>query len=307
MLSFLLFQRIAELFLIIFMGWFIVRAGILKSEDSRCLSMVLLYVITPSVLFNAFQMERTPEVVSMLGFSALLAVTFNIVLLLLARLAAVVFHMDVVEEASSAYPNSGNMAIPLVNAIFGPEWVVFVTLYNMVQNLFVWTHCRMFISGERKISLQKIVGNINIISIVLGALLFFLDIRLPQICGDALASVSSMLGPTAMLIVGMLMADLKLEDLKGYRHIWKPILFRLVVLPLVLVFLARALHLSSLNPQGETLVLVALIPAFAPSANVVAQFSQIYGRDAKYAGLINAVTMLLCIVTMPLLIAVYQM
>ena len=307
MLSLLLFQRIAELFLIIFMGWLIVKVGILKTEDSRCLSIILLYVITPSVFFNAFQMERTPEVVSMLGFSALLAVTCNMVLLLLARLAAVVFHMDVVEEASSAYPNSGNMAIPLVNAIFGPEWVVFVTLYNMVQNLFVWTHCRMFISGERKISLRKIVGNINIISIVLGALLFFLDIRLPQLLSDTFTSVNSMLGPTAMLIVGMLMADLKLEDLKGYRHIWKPILFRLVVLPLVLVFLARTLHLSSLHPQGETLVLVALIPAFAPSANVVAQFSQIYGRDAKYAGLINAVTMLLCIVTMPLLVAVYQM
>ena len=307
MLSLLLFQRIAELFLIIFMGWLVVKVGILKTEDSRCLSMILLYVITPSVFFNAFQIERTPEVVSMMGFSAILAVTFNAVMLLLARLAAVVFHMDVVEEASSGYPNSGNMAIPLVNAIFGPEWVVFVTLYNMIQNLFVWTHCRMFMSGERKFSLKKILWNINIIAILLGAALFFLDIRLPQLLSDTLTSVSSMLGPTAMLIVGMLMADLKLEDLKGYRRIWKPILFRLVVLPLALVFLTRLLHVSSMNPQGETLVLVALIPAFAPAANVVAQFSQIYDLDAKYAGLINAVTMLLCIVTMPLLVAVYQM
>ena len=293
MLSLLLFQRIAELFLMIFMGWIVVKVGVLKTEDSRCLSMILLYVITYCVFFNAFQIERTPEVVSMM--------------LLLARLAAVIFHMDVVEEASSAYPNSGNMTIPLVNAIFGPEWVVFVTLYNMIQSLFVWTHCRMFMSGERKFSLKKILWNINIIAILLGAALFFLDIRLPKILSDTLTSVSSMLGPTAMLIVGMLMADLKLEDLKGYRRIWKPVLFRLVVLPLVLIFLARVLHLSSLNPQRETLVLVALIPAFAPAANVVAQFSQIYDLDAKYAGLINAVTMLLCIVTMPLLVAVYQM
>lgn len=143
MLSLLLFQRIAELFLMIFMGWIVVKVGVLKTEDSRCLSMILLYVITSCVFFNAFQIERTPEVVSMMGFSAILAVAFNAVMLLLARLAAVIFHMDVVEEASSAYPNSGNMTIPLVNAIFGPEWVVFVTLYNMIQSLFVWTHCRM--------------------------------------------------------------------------------------------------------------------------------------------------------------------
>ena len=307
MLSLILFQRIAELFVIIFFGWLIVKVGILKSEDSRCLSMILLYIITPSVFFNVFQIERTPEVLSMMAFSAVLALTSNVLLILLGDLSAKLLHLDVVEEASIIYPNSGNMAIPLVSAIFGTEWVVFVTLYNMIQNLFVWTHCRMFVSGERKVSLRKILLNINILAILAGALMFFLNIQLPGIVHNALTSVGNMIGPAAMIIVGMLMADLKMEDLRAYRRIWKPTLFRLVVLPLVLVLLAKLLHISALNPQGETLVMTALIPAFAPAANVVAQFSQIYGRDAKYAGLINAVTMLGCIVSMPLLIAVYQM
>ena len=289
MLSLILFQRIAELFVIIFFGWLIVKVGILKSEDSRCLSMILLYIITPSVFFNAFQIERTPEVLSMMAFSAVLALISNVLLILLGDLSAKLLHLDVVEEASIIYPNSGNMAIPLVSAIFGTEWVVFVTLYNMIQNLFVWTHCRMFVSGERKVSLRKILLNINILAILAGALMFFLNIQLPGIVHNALTSVGNMIGPAAMIIVG------------------KPTLFRLVVLPMVLVLLAKMLHISALNPQGETLVMTALIPAFAPAANVVAQFSQIYGRDAKYAGLINAVTMLGCIVSMPLLIAVYQM
>ena len=315
MLSLILFQRIAELFVIIFFGWLIVKVGILKSEDSRCLSMILLYIIAPSVFFNAFQIERTPEVLAMMAFSAVLALISNVLLILLGRLSAKLLHLDVVEEASIIYPNSGNMAIPLVSAIFGTEWVVFVTLYNMIQNLFVWTHCRMFVSGERKVSLRKILLNINILAILAGALMFFLNIQLPGIVHNALTSVGNMIGPAAMIIVGMLMADLKMEDLRAYRRIWKPTLFRLVVtlmlrlvvLPLALVLLAKLLHISALNPQGETLVMTALIPAFAPAANVVAQFSQIYGRDAKYAGLINAVTMLGCIVSMPLLIAVYQM
>ena len=243
----------------------------------------------------------------MMAFSAVLALISNVLLILLGDLSAKLLHLDVVEEASIIYRNSGNMAIPLVSAIFGTEWVVFVTLYNMIQNLFVWTHCRMFVSGERKVSLRKILLNINILAILAGALMFFLNIQLPGIVHNALTSVGNMIGPAAMIIVGMLMADLKMEDLRAYRRIWKPTLFRLVVLPLALVLLAKLLHISALNPQGETLVMTALIPAFAPAANVVAQFSQIYGRDAKYAGLINAVTMLGCIVSMPLLIAVYQM
>ena len=134
MLSLILFQRIAELFVIIFFGWLIVKVGILKSEDSRCLSMILLYIIAPSVFFNAFQIERTPEVLSMMAFSAVLALISNVLLILLGDLSAKLLHLDVVEEASIIYPNSGNMAIPLVSAIFGTEWVVFVTLYNMIQN-----------------------------------------------------------------------------------------------------------------------------------------------------------------------------
>ena len=47
MLSLILLQQIAQLFIIIFLGWAIVKAGILKSEDSKTLSMVLLYIITP--------------------------------------------------------------------------------------------------------------------------------------------------------------------------------------------------------------------------------------------------------------------
>ena len=52
MLSLILLQQIAQLFIIIFLGWAIVKAGILKSEDSRVLSMLLLYVIIPLSLIH---------------------------------------------------------------------------------------------------------------------------------------------------------------------------------------------------------------------------------------------------------------
>ena len=44
MLSLILLQQIAQLFIIIFLGWAIVKAGILKSEDSRVLSLSLIHI-----------------------------------------------------------------------------------------------------------------------------------------------------------------------------------------------------------------------------------------------------------------------
>lgn len=94
---------------------------------------------------------------------------------------------------------------------------------------------------------------------------------------------------------------------RSYRQIWKPVLLRLIVLPVILVCVAKYSGLTTLASHGETLIIISLLSAVAPSANIVTQFSQMFGRDAHYASLINAVTMLLCIITMPLMITLFQM
>ena len=51
-ISILLAQQIAQLFLMIFMGFLIVKAGLLKDEDSKVLSKIVLYLIIPLSLIH---------------------------------------------------------------------------------------------------------------------------------------------------------------------------------------------------------------------------------------------------------------
>ena len=307
MLNLLLFQQIAKLFILIFLGWAIVKAGILKSEDSKTLSMLLLYIITPCVCISGFQVERTAENSQMMTLSLLSALLMNGLCILLGALAARLFHLDVVEEASIQYPNAGNLIIPLVHSIFGSEWVMYVTVYTMIQTILDWTHARILISGKKKISLRDLVCNVNILAIMLGLLLFVFQIQLPTVIGSAFSMAGDTIGPVAMLITGMLMAGINMQHLHAYRQIWKPVLLRLIVLPVILVCVAKYSGLTALAPHGETLIIISLLSAVAPSASIVPQFCQMFGRDARYASLISTVTMLLCIITMPLMISLFQM
>ena len=307
MLSLILLQQIAQLFIIIFLGWAIVKAGILKSEDSKTLSMVLLYIITPCVILNAFQIERTVDTVRMMELSLLSAVILSVLSIVLGGLLAKPFRLDIVETASVMYPNCTNMVIPLVIGAFGEDWVIYVTCYSMVQTILVWTHARILISGKRKISLRDLVCNVNILAIMLGLFLFVFQLRLPGVIQSAFSMAGDTIGPVAMLITGMLMAGIDMQRLRSYRQIWKPVLLRLIVLPVILVCVAKYSGLAALAPHGETLIIISLLSVIAPSANIVTQFSQMFGRDALYASLINTVTMLLCIITMPLMITLFQM
>lgn len=162
-------------------------------------------------------------------------------------------------------------------------------------------------AAKKRSSLRDLLCNVNILAIAIGLFLFVFQIRLPAVIRSAFAMAGNTMGPVAMLIIGMLMADMDMQHLRSYRQLWKPVLLRLIVLPVILVCVAKYSGLAALAPHGETLIIISLLSVIAPSANIVTQFSQMFGRDALYASLINTVTMLLCIITMPLMITLFQM
>ena len=84
-------------------------------------------------------------------------------------------------------------------------------------------------------------------------------------------------------------------------------ILRLVGIPLAAVALLKLSGLAHLVPDGQTILLVSLLATCTPSASTITQMAQIYGKDADYASAINVVTTLLCIFTMPLMVALYQL
>lgn len=44
------------------MGYAVVKVGLLKASDSRVLSVVMVYLVTPCAIINAFRIDDTPEI-----------------------------------------------------------------------------------------------------------------------------------------------------------------------------------------------------------------------------------------------------
>ena len=76
-ISILLMEQIFELFLMILMGFIIVKAGIVKEEDSKVLSKIVLYLIIPCVIINAFQVDYTKKTVNGLLIALAASGTFS--------------------------------------------------------------------------------------------------------------------------------------------------------------------------------------------------------------------------------------
>ena len=192
-------EQIVQLFLCIVLGWLLVRLHLLKPEDSRVLSKVCLYLVTPCVIINAFQLQRTPELLQGLALSLGAAIGIH-ALFVIATALLRPLRLTPVEQASLIYTNSGNLIIPLVTAVLGPEWVIYCSMFQLVQQFPMWSHCRIILSGDRNVSLKKILLNVNIISVFVGVLLFLLNLPLPTVIAGTMKSIASTIGPLSCLL-----------------------------------------------------------------------------------------------------------
>ncbi len=98
MISILLVRKIVSLFLIMLAGSGLVRAGIIKTEDSKILSLVSMYLILPAVIVGSFQIANAGEIKEGLLLAFESAAAIHILLLILSVPAKHIFSLKIMGE-----------------------------------------------------------------------------------------------------------------------------------------------------------------------------------------------------------------
>ena len=307
-ISVILAEKIAELFLIMMMGFVLVKAGLLKSSDSRIISVILVYLITPCMIIHSFQITATSEVISGLTFSFLTAFAVHILFIVFTEIFRKVTDLSVIEQLTLIYTNAGILVIPLVESLLGSEYVIYSSGFIAVQQILLWTHCRGKLCGDGSgIQWKKLILNINVLSMLAGGLLFALQIHLPELLGDTMETTGGMIGPMGMLLAGMLLADTSLRKVFARGKNYIPAVLRLLVFPALLLLLFKLTGISSMISDGKNILLVVFLACATPACATVTSMAQLYGGDAQYSSVLYALTTVLSIVTMPVMIGMYTL
>ena len=305
MISLLLVRKIVQLFLIMLLGYLLVKLKVLKSEESVVLSKISLYLVMPAIILTAFQVDFKPEIQEGLLLAFVAAIAIHAVLLVIGHGSGRLFKFEEIDIASIIYSNAGNLIIPIVTAVLGTEWVIYSTAFVSVQLIFLWTHCKLMFSKEKTPNIRKIILNVNMIAIFVGVLSMLSGIRLPALLNETLGSVGSMIGPLGMLITGMIVAGMDLKQIFTSKKVYVITFFRMILCPAIILLLLKLSNAGSLVANGTEILLITFLATVTPAASTVTQFAQVHDKNAEYAGAINIMTTLVCIVTMPLFVMLY--
>ena len=160
------------------------------------------------------------------------AVLVHVLFLILTTILKQVLRLDTIERATVIYSNAGILVIPLVQDLLGKEYVIYSSAYIAVQLVLIWTHCKNMICEEDRLEWKKVFLNVNIISIIVGVILFICRIQMPSGVQDVMDMMNNMIGPIGMLLAGMVIADVPLKIVFTKKRNYLSTVLRLIVYPI---------------------------------------------------------------------------
>lgn len=133
--------QVGVMFLLMAIGVFIRKKGIVSVESARQFSNFALFIITPALLVNVFQRDFHPEMAASIALSALLVAVFHLLAALLTR--PLFPHRgdgddrSAVARLGAISSNCGFMGIPLMTAAMGEDSMIFAAIYIGIFNIYI--------------------------------------------------------------------------------------------------------------------------------------------------------------------------
>ena len=228
------------------------KTGLLSSTS---LAPLVTHVGLPTLILNAL-LTMDADLLSLSG--TLQAIIW--VLVISTLLGAVLLHLSGL--AARGYlpmlvnPNTGNLGIPLVFALLGPEALIHAVVISTVVQISHFTLGVGLLSGS--FSLKSILRNGSILALIAGVLWRMSDAPRPEAVLSTLSLLSGMTLPIMLLLLGKSLASIDVRQLDRLGRIIGLSFARVTIGLSAALLVCLALPLSPLVQQ--TLLLQASMP-----------------------------------------------
>lgn len=290
--------QVIVVFILISVGFLQKKRKKIDSHTTKRLTDLLLEIVTPCVLINAYQKEFKSELAANLFIAFLFAIIIHIIMFIIT---ALLFRKEETKSYrikifSSVYSNCGFMAIPLLSASLGADGVFFGSAYLAVFNISTWTHGVCVCSGDIKsMSFKKALFNPGVIGTSIGLLLFVLQINLPTVLIEPIKHIANLNTPLAMIILGTYLANIDFRETFRKISIYWVSFIRLIIFPVIAIIITRIMNLD------QTVATALLITSACPCATATPLFATKFGLDAEYASEIVSISTILSVITIPVI------
>lgn len=306
----LAFQLALQLILLILIGIFVQKSGMVDPKFDESLTAFLLNIALPCVILKSLNVEFSPEELMNC------AVMIGLALLVCAVMGAVGqgFYLAAGRTAGGRILRFGAMftnftfvGMPVIETLYGDQGLFYFVVFTVPLRMLYYSLAKPMLSPpghthEKRSLLQHIKTWMcpPVVAVFIGLFLYITQLPLPGVLSSVISSVGSICSPLGMILCGISLGKYNIRAMARPRYL---------AMPLVRNMLSPAIFtgIMLLLPVEPLIAKVVVIYAALPCASLLAAFTIQYDpnpRDRMEAAGGVLLSTLLSAATIPLWAAV---
>ncbi len=296
------FFQMLCLLIMIGAGFFMTKKGMLDAHTNTHMSKMIVNVFNPMLILSSALSSAGLIPLDTMGLVSLIAVVMFAILIVAGMLLSPFFDKRAdqrkIFQMMFVFSNLGFIGIPVVSTILGPEYVVYVTEFLVIYTIVFYTYGVALMDGKFSLSSLKTMCNPGMISGVTALLLIILNIQLPGFLATAITYLGNVTSPMALVAVGFALANTELKQIFYQPKLYVFSVVKLLLLPLLMLPLLR------LATDDPGLISVCMVMFGMPIGNMPLILGNQKGIDGSTCSAAIILTTILCVFTIPILLAV---
>lgn len=313
-------QQMVIIFILIGIGMLLYKKKMLSEMTSKQISGIIVNVTNPALLIcSAF--KEGPKVslqglgsalgLYLLVYAVLIAVSF-----LIPRILRVPNMYHYAYQMLTIFGNVGFIGIPLASAVLGAQSLIFVSIYNLIFNILIYT---FGISLLKKAEAKQLAAQAaseqtktasaccqtehdNVVKKLINAgtisaaatIIFYLgDFQVPVVVSSTLSYMGQATTLLSMLVLGVSVAQMTLRDIFSHPKLYGFTLLRQILLPVGCILVFRPIVQDTLVLNTMALMLAV------PAANMPLMLSKQLHVDTDTISQGIILTTILSLITIP--------
>lgn len=296
-------EQMGVITILVAIGIYLYKRKVIDNTTSQKISVIIMDICNPALILASMLSGNVSATHEDLIEALIIGALFYIFLVILGFILPIILRVDRDNQRfynlMTVYTNVGFIGIPVARAILPENAILYVIVCNVMYSLLFYTHGITILGrGKEKMNLKKVFSPGTIMAL-LALVVFWFDLKPPLIISSSISYIGN---ATVFLSMALLGVSIARSDItKGLRNvrIWAYILIRMILVPVALFFILRAVHCADITILGICLM------AEMPIGNLPLIQSEKMGEDTELLSSAITVSTIASMATITVLMSIF--
>lgn len=293
-----MFEQVFILVTFCVIGYILCKVKLVKPDQSKVLSVVLIYILFPLMSFKTFSGQFTVAYLQEKGFLLLVSLGLIPVVVIMAKLISRLLGGEPYErnvnEYSMSMANIGYMGYPLAEAVYGTAGMLDCMMFGLPMTMYINTvGYNMLTAGNGQKSLLQKIFTPSMFGILAGCLVGITGLKLPNTVFEIAKMGSDCVAPISMMLTGMAISQFSIKELLCNKKVYVICAVRLALMPVLVWVLVKLC--------GFTFALLPAVLLYAmPCGMNTIVFPKLVDKDCRLGAATVLISTIVSMVTIPI-------